>query len=529
MADNIIFINEYLKFISMDDGVYIETFKKGFPFDQLNHILSVHPQIEITSFTILKSAITNAPMPPKKIGSLKDRLIIETLEHNLKATVLYNLTKDELDPKNRNKLMKETLEKLKEKGIVFGIKKDFFSGEIAHGIHYIIAEGIPPQNGKDSIIKMYQLEEPKPEVNQNGKVNFYELKLINRVKDGDWLGEKTEPTQGIAGKSVKGEVLKATDGKSIPLVYDKNTVMEQTQGNKTILYSRINGAVSYVSGKITVSNHLEIEGDVDFKTGNIKFDGYLTIRGTVADGFQVIATNDIEINGELGLGNVKGIVSTNGSIYIKGGVASKGKVEIKAAKNIYTKFVDNSTINCGESIHIGSYCINSNIQAKEVIIDSPSGLIVGGNVKAQIRVVTPTLGSEMEKRTVVEIIGFDREALNKELSHIIQSMSELKNEQQKAKTILSRLEELEQLSPAQQKEYNNSFQKISSIKDSARELELKRRIISDYLKTRGEGEICINKKIFPNCLLIINKRRIEITSVTLATSIYSIDGEIKYS
>jgi len=35
-------------------------------------------------------------------------------------------------------------------------------------------------------------------------VDHYELNLINKVKTGDWLGERIDPTPGTAGKSVKG-------------------------------------------------------------------------------------------------------------------------------------------------------------------------------------------------------------------------------------------------------------------------------------------------------------------------------------
>jgi len=52
-------------------------------------------------------------------------------------------------------------------------------------------------------------------------------------------------------------------------------------------------------------HHLEIDGDVDFKKGNINFDGFVTIKGTVADGFSVVAVKDVEILGTIGIGSVK--------------------------------------------------------------------------------------------------------------------------------------------------------------------------------------------------------------------------------
>ncbi|MCX7921600.1 MAG: FapA family protein [Clostridia bacterium] len=529
MDNSTIFSNEYLRFISYHDGVYIETYKNGFPFEQMNSILSAHPEIEITSFNVLKNSLNNAPRPPEKIGRLKERIIIQTLDRDLKATIVYNLPKEELSAANREKLVIETMAKLKEKGIVFGIKKDFFAGEICSGVSYVIAEGAMPINGKDSVIKMYQIQEAKPEVEEDGTVNFYEIKLINRVKEGDWLGERIDATLGTPGQSVKGQPIKAGDGKTIALLYDRNTVVETPESQKTVLYSKINGAVSYVDGKVTVSNHLEIEGDVDFRTGNIDFDGYLTINGTVIDGFQVTATNDIEINGNMGISNVKGITSKNGSIFIKGGISSKGKVEIKAAKNLYTKFVDNATIKCGEAVYISSHCINSSIEAKEVIIDSSKGSIVGGNIKAQIKVVAPVIGSELEKKTVIEVAGFDRAALTAELADIIEKINYSKAEQQRVKSIMLRLEARDKLNPIQQKEYNNNFQRLLALREEVKELEVKKKNISHYLLTKGEGEVCATKKIYPNCVIVIKKNRIEITSLTLATSIYWHEEEIKYT
>lgn len=528
MNDSVIFSNEYLKLTARYKEIYIETLKKGFSFENLNKILSTYPQIEITDFNALKASINNAPIPPVKIGKLKERITIDFIENDLKAYITYNISNEELKPENREKILHETIAKLGETGIVFGIKRELFTQELVIGKRYLIAEGIPPMNGNDSIIKMYQLQETSPKVGVDGKVDFYELKLINKVVSGDWLGERTEATVGYPGKSVKNEPIKAIDGKTVPLLFDRNSVVEIPGNSKTTLYARINGAVNYDNGKIAVSNHLEAEGDVDFKTGNINFDGYLTIKGTVTDGFTATATKDIEINGPMGLGNVKSIISKEGSIYIKGGISSKGKSEIRAKKNVFTKFVDNSTLICGQTAHIGYYCINSNISAKEIVIDSTVGQIIGGNIKAEVKITTPVLGSEHEKRTIVEITGFDRQYLQEELESIIQRTDCLKSEQQKVKLALSGFEEKAgQLNQYQLTEYNNNYDRFLKIKEEMKELEEKRKNIIDYLKAYGEGEVCVTKKIFPNCLIIMKNNRMEISSSLLATSLFIQDDEIK--
>ncbi|MCR4434868.1 MAG: FapA family protein [Clostridiales bacterium] len=527
MEGKTVFENEYLRILSYPDGIYVETFKKGFSMEGFSNVLALHPNIEITSFSTLKKAIDHAPAPPQRIGRLKERIVIEIIEHGLKATVVFNLTKEELSPASRESLVKETALKLKEKGIVFGIKKELLSSELISGRPYVIAEGIPAIPGRDAVITMYKLGEVKPLIHEDGKANFYELTLINRVKAGDWLGERIEATEGVPGRSVTGDTIKPEKGKTFPLSYDRNSVMEVSTNGKTTLYSKVDGGVSYIDDKITVSNHLEIDGDVGFRTGNIRFDGYLTIKGTVLDGFSVVASRDIEIKSDLGVGNVKEITSTGGSIYIKGGIAAKGQAVIKAANDIFTKFVDNATLISGRNAHIGFYCINSNVKAREVTVESIKGQIIGGTIQAEVRVAAPIIGSEIEKRTVVEVTGFNRRQLAEELGNVISTIAEFKDEQAKIKVLLSRLSESKNLNPFQRREYNDHIDRLLQIKEKLKELEDKKKTISSYLKIHGEGEIVISKKVYPNSYLTIKNNTIDINSATLSVAYFVQDGLLK--
>lgn len=519
--------NEYVKIFIDSNDIYMKTYKKGFPSEQLFSILSSHPEIRITNFMILKNVLNSVTKQPQKFGELKERISIEITDNELTANIIFNIPNVELNIKNRESLIKETFTLLNEKGIAFGIKNEVFAGEILGGKSYVIAESIPPLNGSDAIIKLYEPKEPEPELYEDGKVNFYELKLINKVKTGDWLGERIEATQGIPGKSIKGLSIKPVKGKNYPINYDRNTVYEIFDNIKTVLYSKIDGAVNYSNGRIGVSDHLEINGDVNFKTGNLKVNGYLTIKGTVAEGFSIEATKDIEINSSMGLANVGVITSTGGSIFIKGGVFSKGDVEIKAAKNVYTKFIDNATIICGGSIHIGYYCFNSNITAKEVILDASNGQLYGGQVKAEIRVRAPIIGSEIEKKTFIEVIGFDRNVLIEQLNNMFQEISKLRDEQEKLKQALAYLDEQDELSSSRHEQYNNVLKRMSFIKDEIKSLEEKRKLMASYLKTHGEGEISAGKRIYPNCTLIIKNMIKETSSPTISTTFYAQDRELK--
>ena len=528
MNGNVLYEDEYMRIFAQSSDIFIETFKKGFPVEQLNAIFVKHPEIGITSYTTLRNAINLAPRQPQKFAELKEKIVIEISNDELTAAIVYNLPAEELEIKNREKLIKETEAALKAAGVSSGIKRELFFGEIMPGKTYIIAEGSPPIHGKDCVIRMYELEEAKPSISENGKVDFYNLKLINMVKAGDWLGERIDATDGVPGLSVKGVPIKPVKGRNFPLNYDRNSVQEVYEDGKTVLYSRINGAANYTDGKISVSNHLMIDGDVDLSTGNIKFDGYLTIKGTVVDGFSVEATRDIEINGDFGLGNVRSIISSNGSIFIKGGIASKSMSEIRAAKNIFVKFADNACITCGGTLHIGYYSINSRLSASDIIIDSSNGKIIGGHVKSEMRVIASIIGSEIEKRTIVEVAGFNRSILSETLENVANKIAGLKSEQQKLKQVLANLEGKE-LDQFRRKEQNDAFERLFQIREEIRILEEERKNLMGYMKIKGEGEITAAKRIYPNCTLIIKNNIIEITSITPSITYYIQDGEIKIS
>ncbi|AUG57113.1 DUF342 domain-containing protein [Acetivibrio saccincola] len=522
-----IYRNKYIEIFSKDDRVYLEAIRPGLSLEQFDKIISSYPFITIKNLRIVGNALNTAPTPPLLIGELKEQMELVISDDGLRAWITFRLPEEELDFSKREQLIKKIYSLLNEKGIVYGIKQEVLFQALNNNTPYLIAEGIPPQHGEDCIINMYKIEPPTPEIREDGSVNHYNLKLINRVKAGDWLGERIDATKGVPGRSIFGTDIPASDGKNFPLKYDRKTVYEVYQDNVTLLFSKVNGAVDYKDdGSIFVSNHLLINGDVDFKTGNIKFDGCVTIMGTVADGFYVEATKDIEINGALGLGNIKGITSHEGNIYIRGGIAAKNHVEIKAKKDVFIKFLDNVTVKCGGAAHIGFYCINSNVYAKEVYIESFRGNIIGGRVYSQIKISVPILGSALEKRTVLKLEGFDRKKLELELENVNNKIEHLKTVQTKIKKDLMKMETVKTLTPQETARYNNKLKQFISIKDELNDLEESKKNIYKYLNIKGEGEIVISKRIHPNCLISIKNHEIEIKNSQLHTTFIYKDGNI---
>lgn len=522
-----VYSSEFISIIQREDGYYIQSFIKGMSLDQFNKILNEHPEITLTSIMSVRNALVNAPRPPEKFAEGKERIKIELSDDELKVYVTLCVKDEELIGAMRADFFKEIVRRLKELGVTYGIKNDVLLNGLSNHTKMLVAEGIAPINGEDSIIKMFELKEVKPEAKEDGNVDHYELNLINRVAEGEWLGERTDPTEGRPGKTVRGSTILPVNGKELPLFYDKSTVKEVYSSGKTTLYSMIPGAVHFDGDRIGISNHLEITGNIDFKTGNINFDGFLTVKGTIEDSFSVTANKDIEILGDYGVGGVKDITSNNGSIFIKGGIAGNNKATIYSKKNIYTKFVSDTDIVCEGSVHIGFYCLNSNIKAKEVILDSPKGQIIGGNIEAEFRVVSSTIGSSSEKKTCISVTGFDRKSLKLSLDHLISEVETLKAELAQAKLEVSVYGSASGLSKEQLTAYDKIRDYYYSVRDKLKNAEEERKALTGYLRTHGEGEIAALKKVYPNTQLIIKKMVREITKPVLSTSFCALDGEIK--
>ncbi|MDP4091898.1 MAG: FapA family protein [Bacillota bacterium] len=527
MDFDVVFTSDYIQITKKEDGFYIESFRSGITLEEINKVLSQHPEIRVTSFMAVKNCLMAAPKSPTKFGEVKDRITIEISGDELKAFITVCVMESELTGNKKVDLVKQIISALNNFGIIYGIKNDVLLYNLCNNKQLLIAEGIPPVTGTDSVIKMYELKEAKPEVKEDGNVDHYELNLINKVEAGDWVGERTDPTPGIPGKTVKGHDIPALPGKSYPLMYDKQSVKEVHQDGVTTLYALKKGAVFFEGDRIGVSNHLEIQENVDFKTGNIDFDGFLTIKGSIEDNFSVAADKDIEILGQYGAGSVKEINSREGSVFIRGGIAGKNKAVVKSKKNIYTKFISDATIICDGSVHIGFYCLNSNIIAKEVILDSPKGQILGGNIQTEIKVVSSIIGSPGEKKTFISVKGFDRKTMKEKLEKLINSIEDLKTNLTRCKQELSIYSYTTGITKEQSVKFEILKDKFFDLKDSLKKMEDEKKALSGYLRTHGEGEIAILKKAYPATILEIKRIIKELDKIVINTSFYVQDGEIR--
>lgn len=524
----LLFKNEHIE-ISRDAGYfYIRSTAKGFSIEAFSRILQdSFPHVKITSFTAIKDALTKAPYGPVVFGQERERIVIRVTGDELRAYMTLYTPDEDLRPQQRVDLIREILEELKKAGVVYGIKTDVLTGTLSPGVEYLIAEGVPAVNGTDAVIKAFEVAPPKPLVYDSGNVNHYELNLIHRVNKGDWLGERKDPTPGIPGKGVRGNVIPPIPGKWLPLLYDRTSVYEEQKDGVTTLYAKKTGAVYYKGDAIGVYDFLEIKGDIDFSTGNIDFDGFLSVKGAVEDNFCAVSDKDLEILGEYGVGAAEQIGSRDGNVYIRGGIAGKGKTVVRCKKNLYVKFLSDITVECEGNVYVGFYCMNSNIRARQVIVEAPRGRIIGGTIDAEIRVSAADIGNAAENRTVIRIRGFDRNKLKLELDAKKDRLKNAINQLNQIKQHIRIYSCSTDLSGDQRNSYEKLKNEYSDLKDEIKQLEYELKSLTDDLKTPGEGAVIVRNRCYPRVRLEIKGIGEEISKEIAMTTFYFRDNDIK--
>ncbi len=222
---------------------------------------------------------------------------------------------------------------MKKRGIKYGIVDDekirVFIKECSDPHEkFVVARGIAASVGNPAQINYnFNTESDSAGViNEDGSIDFTARGDSPFVKKGDVLAEKIPMQQPKSGMDVFGETLLVGGVDDIALEGGDGVEFSE-DGLKLI--STITGQPSMdVKGVVSVLETFTVNGDVDFKTGNINFNGNVIVKGMVKEGFRVeceaLTVNEIkggiiDIRGDLKVSNgvVNAKIQTQGSVQAK--------------------------------------------------------------------------------------------------------------------------------------------------------------------------------------------------------------------
>ena len=273
----------------------------------------------------------------------------------------------------------------------------------------VIARGEQPKDGKDAeiehVFEALQSEkekerEQKAEEVVAGKerVDFREMgKGPASVEPDTVLARKIPLVPAVDGFTVKGKPIPAKKSKDVEL---RRLAGQNTRVNDegTEILATAGGMASRVGEKIAVLPVHTVDGDVDFKTGNVTFEGNLQVRGGVKPGFKITATGSVNIGG-----TVEGAtIEAGGDVVITGGVVGQKEGVIRAGGAVTARFVQEAEIHAGGSVTVASEIRESTVISEHKVTVTGAGRVVGGRVRGRDGVEAREAGSQAATPTSIQ-------------------------------------------------------------------------------------------------------------------------------
>ena len=143
-----------------------------------------------------------------------------------------------------------------------------------------IAKGQPPVNAENG---RYELHfnpdvDGKPKVKEDGSIDYWSIRTVEMVKEGQTIATYYPPTEAVNGMNVSGKPILAVRGKPLQPLRGKG--FHCTEDGSTYI-ADLSGKIEMSNGKIRISAVYEIPGDVGIGTGNVEYHGDVVIHGGI--------------------------------------------------------------------------------------------------------------------------------------------------------------------------------------------------------------------------------------------------------
>ena len=297
----------------------------------------------------------------------------------------------------------DVVRKLQEKGVIHGLLQDAIRDLLKKrdSRQWIrIAQGTPAVDGVDSEVEYkiaFGSSKPK-EVEDGQNVDFRDTSSVTSILKNQLLATRTPATEGREGMNVLGAPIRAKNGRERTIPSGSGVRISET-GNE--LYADIDGHLVLKNGKLNVLPIFQVDEDLDFSVGNIEFVGAVLVRGSVREGFSIVSSGDVEVNGV-----VEGAkIQSGGNILIHGGIRGMSKAHISAEGDVSAGFIDQANVRAKKNLNVKNAVLHSDVGAhgSVIVVGGSKAQIAGGKVQAGSEVICLNLGSEMGTRTEVTV------------------------------------------------------------------------------------------------------------------------------
>ncbi len=321
---------------------------------------------------------------------------------------------------------------------------------------YLLAEGTPPENGKDGkIIFKVKLpgasssEEAESEAEESENDELYldpfQSSTLVNVRKNQVIAVRTPPTRGTAGKNIFGEEVPPVPGKWISFKLGDGV---EVSADDLSLKSVLDGIIVLdAEQRIHVKEEWTIDGSVDLSTGHITFLGKrLEITGAVLGGMKVDVQGDLVINGSI---EDEADVRVGGNLEVKG-IIRAHNTRVRVGRNMRCRAVERSEISVRGNLEVEDYILDARCKiGGNVNIVQGKGLLLGGRMFARGSLRIKVIGSSANVPTLIHA-GYDP-ALKKEIKRLGELIEETREKITNVRNGLQRIKKLEKQKPLEDK------------------------------------------------------------------------------
>lgn len=367
--------------ISIDE-IFLE--KEMIAANQVDNLRSAVKQHFGKKFAIIVPSLEpNNTNTEQQDRSIEEKISLVVCENKLEASI-------RLKTDNSGKITPDEIIKLLNKNnIIYGVASRekitaFLNTDFSEEKTFLVAKGTPSTLGCEASIEYhFDIDHLKAgAVNADGNIDFRERGERPRVQSGDLLATKRPMESGKPGIDINGNPIPVPDAKDIPLKCGEGVLVSE---NGLEVYAAIDGQPNLtLAGDVSVFAELIIDGDVDFNTGNIDFDGNVVVKGTIIDGFTIKC-------GNLTAQEIFGAkIVAIGDVHVSGGII---RTQIKAEGNVNAKFIMNSNIKSFGSVLVDKEVIDSKIRSSGKFI-ATRGKILSSFISAKMGFESMIVGSD---------------------------------------------------------------------------------------------------------------------------------------
>jgi uncharacterized protein (DUF342 family) len=250
---------------------------------------------------------------------------------------------------------------------------------------FLLAEGTPPVEGCHGEFIWDESYDAPAVALEDERIDYRTINTIRTVEQDRSIGIITPPDPGQPGIDVHGNQLQPK--KRVEAI-NLQACVRLAEDGKTVIAEEA-GQVILEGSKLYIRPVLDINGDVDYESGNVDATSDVNVRGTVRDLFEVISQKSIVVGGAVEAARVEAV----GDVDVHGGILGRGKGTVQAGGLISAKFCNEASLRAEGGIVIGKEVINCRVHTRGKVL-AQRAAVIGGEVFAREGAEVYTMGSD---------------------------------------------------------------------------------------------------------------------------------------